>query len=206
MIGNLIPQGPSTENSTLVSYMGEGSNPNNPGTDFYVVNNSFVSQYPSVTFVRVGLPPSILDQTPALLQNNFFYGPGTVTDQTNAILKTNFVGGPHFVDLNNYDYHLSPYSPAINAGSQPVRQTGMDSFSYRSMSTFTPRAVRDAILSELSILARMSSATAARCCDVGDGEAPRFQQHLKTWRVLVQPKLPLRAVSCGASSFRNIYG
>jgi hypothetical protein len=119
VIGNLIQQGPSTENSTMVSYLGEGSNPNNPGTDLYVVNNSFVNQYPSGTFVRVGLPPSIVDQTPTLLQNNIFYGPGTVTNQINAILKTNFVGDPHFVDLNNYDYHLSPYSPAINAGSQP---------------------------------------------------------------------------------------
>jgi hypothetical protein len=54
-----------------------------------------------------------------LLQNNIFYGPGTVTNQTNAILKTNFVGDPYFVDLDKYDYHLMPDSPAINTGSQP---------------------------------------------------------------------------------------
>jgi Right handed beta helix region len=119
VIGNLIQQGSNTQNSTILTYLEEGSRPNNPGTDLYVVNNSFVNQYPSGTFVRVGLPPSIVDQTPALLQNNIFYGPGTVTNQTNAILKTNFVGDPYFVDLDKYDYHLMPDSPAINTGSQP---------------------------------------------------------------------------------------
>lgn len=120
VIGNLIQQGPNTENSTILTYMEEGRNSRNPGSDLYVVNNTFVNQYNSGTFVRVGSA----DTTPALLQNNIFYGPGNITNQTNATFITNFTGDPMFANLDDYNYHLTAGSPAINAGTQPGGANG----------------------------------------------------------------------------------
>jgi hypothetical protein len=127
VIGNLIEKGPNSQNdSRLLTYLEEGPNASNPGTDLYVVNNSFVNQYPSSpAFVGIGNESSV-EGTPALIQNNIFYGLGTATNETNAVLRTNFAGNPDFVSLTNYDYHLTAGSPAINAGSQPTAANGFD--------------------------------------------------------------------------------
>ena len=114
IIGNLVQQDVNTENSTLLTYLEEGTHTLNPGKDLYVVNNSFVNQRWAGTFVRVasvGLPP--------VITNNIFSGPGTLTNRSDALLTTNFVGDPVFVDLNNFDYHLTAGSPTIDAGTQP---------------------------------------------------------------------------------------
>jgi hypothetical protein len=116
VIGNLIQQGPNTQNFAMLSYMEEGASSLNPGSDLYVVNNSFVNQYPAGgIFVQVGSA----DTTPVLLQNNIFFGPGSITTQANPTLMTNFVGDPDFVDLSTFDYHLNAGSLAIDTGSQP---------------------------------------------------------------------------------------
>jgi hypothetical protein len=115
-IGNLIQQGPKTQNSTLLSYLEEGTNAANPGQDLYVVNNSFVNQRPDGgTFVYVR-PAGLV---PPVITNNIFFGPGTLTNRSDAVLTTNLAGDPLFVDVNNFDYHLTAASPAINAGTQP---------------------------------------------------------------------------------------
>jgi len=119
VVGNEIQQGPNTGNSTILSYLEEGTNSNNPGLDLYVVNNTFVNQFGSGTFV-VAASPAV----PVLLENNIFYGAGTITNQTNPNLVTNFsvLSNPSmFVDFNNYNYMLSSTagSPPIDAGTQP---------------------------------------------------------------------------------------
>jgi len=116
LIGNLIQQGPNTQNFAMLSYMEEGASSLNPGSDLHVVNNSFVNQYTAGgLFVQVGSA----DTTPVLLQNNIFFGPGGITSQADATLMTNFTGDPDFVDLSTFDYHLMAGSPAIDTGSQP---------------------------------------------------------------------------------------
>jgi hypothetical protein len=51
----------------MLTYMLEGSNPANPGSDLYVINNSFVNQRPNgATSVLIGSA----DAVPALIQNN----------------------------------------------------------------------------------------------------------------------------------------
>jgi len=119
VVGNEIQQGPNTGNSTILSYLEEGTNSNNPGLDLYVVNNTFVNQFGSGTFVVADSPA-----VPVLLENNIFYGAGTTTNQTNPNLVTNFsvLSNPSmFVDFNNYNYMLSSTagSPPIDAGTQP---------------------------------------------------------------------------------------
>jgi hypothetical protein len=121
VIGNLVQQGPTTENSTLLSYLEEGINALNPGMDLYVVNNSFVNQRPGGgTFVYARPTGGALP----FIENNIFFGPGTLTNQANAILIANFVGDPLFVDLGNFDYHLAAGSPAIDAGAEPGSANG----------------------------------------------------------------------------------
>ncbi|HET7215593.1 MAG TPA: right-handed parallel beta-helix repeat-containing protein [Terriglobia bacterium] len=119
VIGNEIEQGPNSGNSTMLSYLEEGVNSNNPGYDLYVVNNTFVNQLGSGTFVVADSPA-----VPALLENNIFYGPGAITDQSNAIQTTNFSVSNNpsmFVNFANYNYDLSSTagSPPIDSGTAP---------------------------------------------------------------------------------------
>ena len=122
IIGNLVQQGPSTQNATFVTYGVEGATPQNPGHTLFVVNNTFVNDRPAGgTFISVGGAIT----TGAFIANNIFFGAGTITNQTSAILMTNFAqGDPRLVDRAAYDYRLAPGSPCINAGSDPGTGAG----------------------------------------------------------------------------------
>lgn len=123
VIGNLIEQGESDENPSLLSYGLEGTAPGNPTHALYVVNNTFVNDRPSGgTFVNVG---SAVD-LPAQLQNNIFAGPGTLTNQASAVSTSNFSGDdPRFVDRAAFDYTLQVGSPCIDRGSAPGMAAGI---------------------------------------------------------------------------------
>ena len=121
VIGNIIQQGPETQNSSLLGYRMEGGDPRNPDTHLYVVNNTFVNdRLEGGTFLQIKAET----QTPAIVANNIFYGKGTLTTQKNSILTNNLVGKePRFVDGVHYDYRLRSDSPARGAGRQPQVQT-----------------------------------------------------------------------------------
>jgi len=120
VIGNLIQQGASSQNSTIVTYLEEGVNSLNPGMDLYVVNNSIVNNLTTGTFIFIGTA----DTVSAVIKNNIFVGPGTLTNQTGATLANNFSGNPLFVNQSNFDYHLTAGSPAIDAGTNPGSANG----------------------------------------------------------------------------------
>lgn len=122
IIGNLIEQGPLTGNSTILTYREEGPHPANPDTSLYIVNNTFANDRPGgATFIAIAAS----NPTPAVIRNNIFYGPGVITTQANAILEGNVITrDPHFADAANYDYHLRPSSPAIDAGVDPGDAAG----------------------------------------------------------------------------------
>jgi hypothetical protein len=122
VIGNLIEQGPNSQNSTILEFGAEGMNALNPGMDLYVVNNTFVNDRPNGgTFVHV----AGFVTTPAVLTNDIFFGPGTVVDQPNAQQTTNYPMDPQLVSQAGFDYHLLAGSPCINAGSMPGMGGGM---------------------------------------------------------------------------------
>ncbi len=119
VIGNLVEKGPNAQNSTMLAYLEEGTNANNPGQDLYVVNNAFVHPTLGGYFVE-----DASATRGALLQNNIFYGTAAITNQAGASLITNSTANPVFVDLSNYNYQLAAGSPDIDAGTAPGAANG----------------------------------------------------------------------------------
>jgi len=118
VIGNLIEQGPMTQNGTMLTYREEvNASYINASDELFIVNNTFVNDRPNGgTFIRID--PSV--RTPAVIKNNIFVGSGTINTQTGAVFESNLVGqDPLFKDKENYDYHLTYKSPAIDAGVDP---------------------------------------------------------------------------------------
>jgi Big-like domain-containing protein len=117
VIGNIIEQGASSPNHTIIEYGAEGI-PAGRATDLFVVNNTIVNDASAGTFVYVNGAVT----TPVTLRNNIFSGPGTITTQASAVLDANTTaadGDPKFVNRSAYDYRLLAGSPAIDHGSAP---------------------------------------------------------------------------------------
>ena len=114
IIGNLIQQSPFTDNSTMVAYGAEsGSN----GTlELYVVNNTFVNDRGSGTFV------SVRGGTSGKVVNNIFAGGGTSPGGSGSLLVNSNITSttpPGLVDRANFDYRLTASSAARDAGTDP---------------------------------------------------------------------------------------
>jgi len=121
VIGNLIQQGPNSQNDKIIAYLEEGAHSRNPGKHLYVVNNTIVNNQSTGMFVAVGAAGTV----PVLIQNNILDGPGEITNQPQAVQKTNFTGSLLFVDAAAFNYQLQSGSPAINAGSDPGSVNGV---------------------------------------------------------------------------------
>jgi hypothetical protein len=141
VIGNVVQQGPATDNSTILTFAEEGGT--NPSQDLYVVNNTFVNDRDGGTFIRNSA------STPAVVVNNIFAGTGTVLNgpgDTTSNLPTADAG---FVDRAAYDYHLAAGSAAINAGVDPGSGGGMSlapAFEYVHPASGTERTVVDGVI------------------------------------------------------------
>jgi hypothetical protein len=136
VIGNLLQQGPRTQNPTLLAYGGEGLR---PGTnELYVVNNTFVNDRPrGGTFIRLWGTP-----TAVRLVNNIFAGKGRVL-RGRGVLSHNLISSQSaLVDAATYDYRLRPGSPAIDAGIDPGTVNGVHlapAFQYVHPAEVAPR-------------------------------------------------------------------
>jgi hypothetical protein len=107
--GNVIVQGPRSENPALVSYGSEGLT--HPIRTLWVVNNTFVNRRTSGTYVALAAG------TRAHLRNNLLVGPGDLTSGATAEARANRRVGPGgFVDPGSEDFRLLPSSPAVDRG------------------------------------------------------------------------------------------
>ena len=107
--GNVIIQGPSSENSALVSYGAEGLT--HSSSRLWVVNNTFVNRRTSGTFV------ALADGSRADLRNNLLVGPGDLSNLAGVDARGNrSVGLDGFVAPERDDFRLLASSPAVDRG------------------------------------------------------------------------------------------
>lgn len=120
VIGNVLQQGPKTDNATLVAYGPEGLS--YLRNALYFVNNTVVNDRKGGTFLNVHEDPGTV-----LIMNNLFVGRGDLPVEPGWNVRKNLVtrADPGFVDRRGYDYHLLPGSAAINGGGPPGRADGM---------------------------------------------------------------------------------
>ncbi|SEC58606.1 Right handed beta helix region [Nocardioides exalbidus] len=110
--GNVVVQGPRSENPALVSYGAEGLT--NPSRTLWVVHNTFVNQRSSGTFVN--LAPAAR----AHLRNNLLVGPGDLTSGATPSAVDAWanrrVGLSGFADPGREDFRLLASSSAVDRG------------------------------------------------------------------------------------------
>lgn len=115
VIGNLIEQGTMTDNPSMLAYIEEGAVATSPSHQLYVVNNTFVNDKKSGTFLNIAA-----NAAPAVVTNNVFFGGGTLSNQAGAVLSHNYTEtAPCLVDAAAFDYHLTANAPCVNTGSDP---------------------------------------------------------------------------------------
>lgn len=121
IIGNLIQQGPNTDNSTMVNYGAEGLSAGRTH-QLYLINNTLVNDRSGGTFVVAASGTTQVQVT-----NNLFVGAGTDVSGPSVTKTANLAGSS--ADVTNragYDYHLTSASPAINLGADPGLVNGFD--------------------------------------------------------------------------------
>jgi hypothetical protein len=125
LIGNVIEQGPRSENRGIVAYGAESAS-HTP--ELYVVNNTIVNDHPrGGTFLQLG------SGARARVVNNLFVGPGTRWSGGSVREANNYANNsrdaPRFRNPRAHDYRLTGRSPRsiVNGGAPPGRSsTGYD--------------------------------------------------------------------------------
>lgn len=121
VIGNLLQQGPNTDNAIIVAYGAESAK--NGTQELYFVNNTVVNDRGSGTFldVRGGTTVKVI--------NNIFAGSGTpvsgvsVDLSGNGNLVSNSAG---LANMAGFDYRLTSSSPARDKGIAPGTGAGFN--------------------------------------------------------------------------------
>jgi hypothetical protein len=117
IVGNLLQQGPNTDNSTIVAYGAEGLS--NPSKTLYIVNNTFVNdRTQGSTFVEITGGSAVT----ATLQNNLFVGNGTVVSGGTATQVSNLqinTAAASFANIGAFDYRPTATTPGIDRGTAP---------------------------------------------------------------------------------------
>jgi len=120
VIGNLLQQGPNTDNYTLVSFGAEGLN--NPANELYLVNNTLVNDYPEGG-VFVFVKP---EAGPVKIVNNLFVGQAKLLEGQGELAYNLVSEGAELRDRARLEYRLKTKSRAIDAGANPGIATGFD--------------------------------------------------------------------------------
>jgi hypothetical protein len=119
VIGNVIQQGPATENSTIVSYGAEGLR--QPLNELYFVNNTVVNDHVAgpFLFVRAGTDA-------AQIVNNVFSGRGDLLSGPGELRSNVVAARADFVDPADFDCRLKAGAAAIGRGVDPGIAHGVE--------------------------------------------------------------------------------
>lgn len=112
--GNVIVQGPRSENPAVVSYGAEGLT--HPSRTLWVVNNTLVNRRTSGTFVALAAGSH------ARLRNNLLVGPGDLTSRPASGRANRRVGLGGFVAPDREDFRLTASSRAVDRGTTVPRR------------------------------------------------------------------------------------
>ncbi len=120
VIGNLIQQGPNTDNSSMLNYGTEGLSGGRTH-ELYMINNSFVNEMGSGGFIQVQGGTAHVR-----IVNNIFVGPGSIPSNGGINqVSNNFQGAnPGFVSQATYDYRLTSSAAAREGGIAPGSARG----------------------------------------------------------------------------------
>jgi hypothetical protein len=121
LIGNIIQQGPNSQNGNIIGYGLEGL-ANAAPHEIYLINNTLVNERFTGSFLQANAGTTFIK-----VYNNIFAGPGTVINYagpagsldslTNKVASD--IGQMGFVNAAAYDYHVSTGSIAVNGGTNP---------------------------------------------------------------------------------------
>lgn len=123
IIGNVIQQGTYVGNSGMVYYAAE--NTNNSGHNCWIVNNTFVNNASSGTFMLCRNDANYS----VYYKNNIFTGSGSINNGGSAkwYPDHNYQGNPGYLNAGAFDYHLTSTSTGvINVGISPGTGDGFD--------------------------------------------------------------------------------
>jgi hypothetical protein len=118
IIGNVIEQGPNSQNSNIIGYGMEGTS-NTSDTSLYIINNTIVNNKTTGSFIQVQNTTVF-----CRIKNNIFAGPGTVLSGTVTTIDSsnNWAGtiaAAGFINAGTYNYDILTTSPVINMGINP---------------------------------------------------------------------------------------
>lgn len=121
VIGNVIEQGPNTDNSAIIAYGAEGLLSGRTHA-LYLINNTLVNDRGSGQFVTAAGGTSTYRSV-----NNLFVGGGTLYSGAQPQATSNLTtSSPMFVNKALYDYQITSSSPARNVGTAPGSVNGVN--------------------------------------------------------------------------------
>lgn len=119
LIGNVLHQGAGAENVHMVSYAAEGAD--NPVQALYVSANTLVNERNSGDGFRLAGTPT------AHFVNNLFAGiDENVIGEASVSTGNVSTNEPLFSDAEQFDYHLTAASTAVDASGDPGSAQGVD--------------------------------------------------------------------------------
>ena len=142
VIGNLLQQGPNTDNPDIIAFNAENTAAGRP-QELYLVNNTFANDLGRGAFLNVRSTTTTFRSI-----NNLFVGSGTLYSGKQPDLTTNLQAAAAVLqNAAGFEYRLNAGVAPINAGSNPGSIAGVSlvpEFQYVHPARREPRVVSGA--------------------------------------------------------------